>query len=67
MSGSKFKTDGGASPVERGDDFLQARGFDLKRFTEHFCGKINHQDTKARRKTLCLSLVSRNNLIVNSG
>ena len=38
------------SLLETGDDFFQARGFGLERFTEHFSGKINHQDTKARRK-----------------
>jgi hypothetical protein len=32
----------------------QPRGFGLERFTEHFSGKINHQDTKARRKILRL-------------
>jgi hypothetical protein len=40
--------------LETGDDFFQSRGFGLERFTEHFSGKINHQDTKARRKTLRL-------------
>jgi hypothetical protein len=33
---------------EAGDDFFQSRGFGLERFTEHFYGKINHQDTKAQ-------------------
>jgi len=42
----------GIGPIQRGDDFLQARGFGFKRFAEHFSGKINHQGTKARRKKI---------------
>jgi hypothetical protein len=30
----------------------------LEQFTEHFSGKINHQDTKARRKKIDLAIVS---------
>ena len=49
------KTNGGTSLLETGDDFFQPRGFGLERFTEHFSGKINHQDAKARRKNLRLN------------
>ena len=36
-------------------EIFQPRGFGLERFTEHFSGKINRQDAKARRKNARLS------------
>jgi hypothetical protein len=46
----------GISLLETDDDFFQPRGFGLERFTEHFSGKINHQDAKARRKNVQLAI-----------